>query len=126
MIITFRRSPSKNRKPALSCATITDRHSDVFISRTSRCGEEKGQKIDVAAAPALDPHIAAFGRAQLSKMLREFRGQRLTFWIGRGITHEHADSPNSVRLLRGHWRPYDSRTSNSFDEITPPHCPPRA
>ena len=100
MIITFRRSPSKNRKPALSCATITDRHSDVFISRTSRCGEEKGQKIDVAAAPALDPHIAAFGRAQLSKMLREFRGQRLTFWIGRGIAHEHADSPNSVRLLR--------------------------
>ena len=71
------------------------------FSRTSRCGEEKGQKIDVAAAPThVDPHIAAVGPAELGKMPYEFPEQRLTFWIGRGITHEHADSPNSVRLLR--------------------------
>jgi hypothetical protein len=32
-------------------------------------------------------------------MPREFREQRLTFWIGRGKIHEHADPPNLIGLL---------------------------
>src|SRR6516165_3308863 len=78
-------------------------------------------QIDVAAAPArVDPHIAAFGPAELSKMPREFREQRLTFWIGRGKIHEHADPPNLIGLLRARReRPSGRRAAEQRDEIAP-------
>src|SRR6516164_8635177 len=81
------------------------------------------QQIDVAAAPAhVDPHIAAFGPAELGKMPREFREQRLTFWIGRGITHEHADPPNLIGPLRvRRERPSSRGTGETGDEVTSPH-----
>src|SRR6516164_7977070 len=80
-------------------------------------------QIDVAAAPArVDPHIAAFGPAELSKMPREFREQRLTFWIGRGKIHEHADPPNLIGLLRTRReRPCHRRAAEQRDEFAPLH-----
>src|SRR6516162_3078947 len=81
------------------------------------------QQIDVAAAPAcLDPHIAAFGPAELGKMPREFREQCLTFWIGGGITHEHPDPPNLIGLLRASSdRPTDHCAAKQRDKLPPPH-----
>src|SRR6516165_2132652 len=81
------------------------------------------QQIDVAAAPAyLDPHIAAFGPAELGKMPCESREQCLTFWIGGGITHEHPDPPNLIGLLRvRRERPCYCCTADERNELPPPH-----
>src|SRR5262249_19685615 len=81
------------------------------------------QQIDVAGAPThVDPHIAAFGPAELGKMPREFREQRLTFWIGRGKIHEHADPPNLIGPLRvRRERPCRRRAAEKRDKFAPPH-----
>src|SRR5215471_17328776 len=84
---------------------------------------ECAQQIDIAAAPAhVDPHIAAFGPAELGKMPREFREQRLTFQVGRGPTHEHTDPPNLTGLLRAHSeRPCRRRAADKRDKLASPH-----
>src|SRR6516164_1991506 len=81
------------------------------------------QQIDVAAALAYpDPHIAAFGPAELGKTPREFREQCLTFWIGGGITHEHPDPPNLIGLLRASSdRPTDHCAAKQRDKLAPSH-----
>jgi hypothetical protein len=57
-------------------------------------------------------------------MPREFREQRLTFWIGGSITHEHPNPPNLIGLLRTRReRPSSRRATDKCDEFASPHRP---
>jgi hypothetical protein len=50
----------------------------------------------------------------------------LIFWVVLGDGQENTDAPLRIRLLRARGdRPSDG-SSNSFNEITPPHCQPQS
>ena len=78
-----------------------------------------------SAPTGIDPNVATYDPAQLLQSLLERRDASLRFRIGFGRAHEHADVPHRVGLLRSrHERPCHSRTTQTSDEIAPPHARP--
>ena len=68
----------------------------------------------------VDPHVAAFGPAQLPQHLQERFEACLPFWIVRGQVREHADPPHPLRLLRARGEgPRDYRATEKRDDISP-------
>jgi hypothetical protein len=70
-------------------------------------------------------NVAAIGPPALFESLPKGRKTNLRFWIVLGVTHQHADAPHSVCLLRsgGEW-PRHRRTAEKPDELAPLHAPP--
>src|SRR5262249_39754846 len=81
---------------------------------------------DIVLAPAnVDPHIATLAPTQLLQRLQERRDLRLTFRIGGGHVHEHADAPHPLALLRAcRERPRRRCAADQRDELAAPHSIP--
>src|SRR6516225_488738 len=72
----------------------------------------------------VDLYVAALGPAQFLQRLSEGGEPRLIFRVVLGAGQKNTDAPLAIRLLRAHsYRPSDG-SSNSFNEITSPHCQP--
>src|SRR4029077_6862360 len=82
----------------------------------------------VAREADLDVSITALGPSALFQPLPKRHKARLRFRIVFGVGHHHADAPHALGLLSPcRKRPPNRRgTSNSLDELAPPHLsPPR-
>jgi hypothetical protein len=76
---------------------------------------------DVARTPAIDElDIAALYPAQGPKCLPENYQPRLSFWIIRD-SHQHANTPHAIRLLRACRERPSRRASQKDHKLTPVH-----
>jgi hypothetical protein len=72
-----------------------------------------------------DLYVAALAPAQFLQRLSEGGEPGLIFWVVLGAGQKNTDAPFTIRLLGAHSdRPSDG-SSNSFNEITSPHCQPQ-
>src|SRR5207249_3606238 len=84
------------------------------------------EAISLSTGPAIfDFQITALGPPQFLKALFESRGFGLTLGIARGKSHQHANTPHPVNLLRAcRKRPRDHRAAKQANELPTPHLPP--
>src|SRR5262249_41569926 len=79
--------------------------------------------VRVILAPAgVNSYVAANTPAQFLQALVKGRKSVLAFWIVGSSVHEHADPPQTIRLLRVHReRPRGSGAAQQRDELAPSH-----
>jgi hypothetical protein len=83
---------------------------------------ERSYPIDVTAAPTkVHPHVAANGPTQVRKRLSERRDDILVRRIVFAATHEHADAPDAVALLRPRPQRPSCRAPQPCYELPPSH-----
>lgn len=77
--------------------------------------------LGIARTPAiLDPHVAPDDPAQFLQPLKERREAGLIFRIVRRLGHEHADTPDAIRLLCAHGlRPSGCGAAKQSDKFAP-------
>jgi hypothetical protein len=97
--------------------------SAVGQDQVGRHGEQLrrvvAQFIFSAAGPAvLDPEVAPLDPSQLPQAVFERVHARLCLWVAGDKTHQHADPPHPLALLRAHceW-PGDRRPAEQRDEL---------
>jgi hypothetical protein len=81
--------------------------------------------VGISLAPAnIDPHVATVDPAQFPQGLPEYRDAFFRFRLVRG-THEHADAPYLVGLLRTRCnRQRNHRATQDTEKFTPLHVRP--
>jgi hypothetical protein len=85
----------RRKDRAGSCDDQVRRERDQFRSVSA-------VEINIARAPAcVDPQVASGGPTEFLQPLQKRRDASLPFQIVRSGTHEYADAPHSLALLRG-------------------------
>ena len=94
-------------------------HDDVGL-QADQLPRERWYPIDVIAVqPKVHPQVAAIGPTQLYKPLHERGKPALCLRIAFVVSHQHADAPHAVGLLRPrHHRPR-RRAPETRDELSP-------
>src|SRR5262249_43018421 len=79
--------------------------------------------VGIAASPTIvDLDIASFNPTQVLEASQQRCDIGLGLRITLGVSHEHADAPHPLSLLRARReRPYRSRAAEQRDELAPSH-----
>src|SRR5215471_1737344 len=94
---------------------------DVRRERDQFCGIFCAPVRVILAPAGVNPYIAANTPAQFLQALVKGRKSVLAFWIVRSPVHEHANPPQTFRLLRARRERPCGRAAEQRDEIAAPH-----
>ena len=97
------------------CETEVGLHRDEFL-------RESLYQFHVGPRPAsVDPDVTALGPAELMESLAECGDEGLIFRVVLGHRHQHADPPNSARLLRARRERPRCRSAEHTEKFAPSH-----
>jgi hypothetical protein len=104
------------------CHLIRAGHHDVG-RRGDQLSCKSASLVGIAAGPTIvDLDVAPFNPAQALQALQQRRDIGLSLRIALGVSHEHADAPHPLGLLRpGRERPCGRRAAEKRNELAPSH-----